>query len=66
MLDNNRMSVEPKISPPRISDRLETDGPELYKRKRVSDRLSVKKLNDLLTNRKIQPERLRSDYPSVS
>lgn len=60
------MSVEPKISPPRISDRLETDGPELHQHKRVSDRLSIKKLNDLLSHRKIQPEKMRSDYPSVS
>ncbi|CAD8106264.1 unnamed protein product [Paramecium primaurelia] len=58
-LSQNRMSVEPRMSPPKENKKSITEI------ECQNDHLSIKKLNDLLGHKKIRPEKVRQDFPSV-
>ncbi|CAD8123936.1 unnamed protein product [Paramecium sonneborni] len=65
-ISQNRMSVEPRMSPPKYTENkksiteVESNQPQ-----KINDLLSIKKLNDLLGHKKLRPEKVRQDFPSV-
>ncbi|CAK65193.1 unnamed protein product (macronuclear) [Paramecium tetraurelia] len=65
-LSQNRMSVEPRMSPPKyMENKKSITEVEQKQSQNINDLLSIKKLNDLLGRKKIRPEQVRKDFPSV-
>ncbi|CAK66324.1 unnamed protein product (macronuclear) [Paramecium tetraurelia] len=65
-LSKNRMSVEPMMSPLKNKENKKSiTEVEYSESQQLNEHLSIKKLNDLLGHKKIRPEKVKQDFPSV-